>query len=199
MNQEIISGIYTLAGGVALYSAKEVIRFFVDTNLNRKQANLNNIYPIYAGVFKAAKIFIGSYATPILQPETLKYEDIRVLKQYESQEEIINVYKEYVDFRYLINLSAHLEKMRDFKKEFNNLFSVNQFCFDEQFIKKTIDIDSVMNDDLNMLEQKIQYHLDKGTIDVESKIINHSYKSKLEVYERYLEDFNKEFKKKFKI
>ena len=77
------------------------------------------------------------------------------------------------------------------------MFSVNQFCFDEQFIKKTISIDSVMSDDLNMLDQEIQSHLEKGSTDVEDKIINQSYKDKL-VYERYLDDFNKEFKKNLK-
>ncbi|QDW94291.1 hypothetical protein [Staphylococcus caprae] len=199
MNHELLGGIYTLAGGFALYTVKEIIRFIVDANLNRKQANLINIYPIYSDVYKAAKMFIGSYATPILQPETLKYEDVQVLKKYELEKEIINGYKEYIDFRYLINLSYHLEKMRGLKKEFNNLFSVNQFCFDEQFIKKTMSIDSVMSDDLNMLDQEIQSHLEKGSTDVEDKIINQSYKDKLVVYERYLDDFNKEFKKKFKI
>ena len=99
-----------------MYTVKEIIRFIVDANLNRKQANLINIYPIYSDVYKAAKMFIGSYATPILQPETLKYEDVQVLKKYELEKEIINGYKEYIDFRYLINLSYHLEKMRGLKR-----------------------------------------------------------------------------------
>ena len=48
--------------------------------------------------------------------ETLKYEDVQVLKKYELEKEIINGYKEYIDFRYLINLSYHLEKMRGLKR-----------------------------------------------------------------------------------
>ena len=55
-----------------------------------------------------------------------------------------------------------------------------------------------MSDDLNMLDQEIQSHLEKGSTDVEDKIINQSYKDKLVVYERYLDDFNKEFKKNLK-
>lgn len=199
MNNDFLTGLYTLAGGVVLYSVKEVIRFLVDTNLNRKQANLNNIYPIYSEVYKAAKIFIGSYATPILQPETLRYEDIEVMNKYSRQQEVISGYREYIDLRFLLNLSHHLEKMRDFKKEFNNAFSMNQFCFDDDFIRKTIKIDKEMSDDLNSLNHQIQYHIDNGTLDVEGKIINQRYKDKLEVYERYLDDFNKIFKKKFKI
>ncbi|MCE5023473.1 hypothetical protein RCG47_05525 [Staphylococcus simulans] len=199
MNNDFLTGLYTLAGGVVLYTVKEVIRFLVDTNLNRKQANLNNIYPIYSEVYKAAKIFIGSYATPILQPETLRYEDIEVMNKHSRQKRFIDAYKLNSDYRYLINLTHHLEKMRDFKKEFNNSFSVNQFCFDDDFIKKTKKIDAVMNSDLSYLEQQIQYHLAEVSSDIEGKIINKDYKDNLIVYERYLDDFNKVFKKKFKI
>ena len=76
-----------------MYTVKEIIRFIVDANLNRKQANLINIYPIYSDVYKAAKMFIGSYATPILQPETLKYEDVQVLKKYELEKKLLMVTK----------------------------------------------------------------------------------------------------------
>ncbi|OHS43402.1 hypothetical protein [Staphylococcus sp. HMSC65H10] len=199
MNNEFLTGLYTLAGGVVLYSVKEVIRFLVDANLNRKQANLNHIYPIYSEVFKTAKIFIGSYATPILQPETLRYEDIEVINKYSKQKDIIKAYKLYSDYRYLLNLAHHLEKMRGFKKDFNNIFSVNQFCFDDDFVEKTKKIDAVMNSDLNYLEQQIENHNKNGTSDVEDKIINQRYKDKLKVYEHYLDDFNKVFKRKFKI
>ncbi|HDI1515259.1 TPA: hypothetical protein PKR06_001961 [Staphylococcus aureus] len=42
MNEQIIGSIYTLAGGVVLYSVKEIFRYFTDSNLQRKKINLDN-------------------------------------------------------------------------------------------------------------------------------------------------------------
>ncbi|EMH2356310.1 hypothetical protein OX717_003044, partial [Staphylococcus aureus] len=55
MNEQIIGSIYTLAGGVVLYSVKEIFRYFTDSNLQRKKINLEQIYPIYLDCFKKAK------------------------------------------------------------------------------------------------------------------------------------------------
>ncbi|MCG9824542.1 hypothetical protein LHK22_09435 [Staphylococcus argenteus] len=55
MNEQIIGSIYTLAGGVVLYSVKEIFRYFTDSNLQRKKINLEQIYPIYLDCFKKAR------------------------------------------------------------------------------------------------------------------------------------------------
>lgn len=67
VNQELLNGVYTLAGGVLLYSVKEVVRFFVDSNLQRKRINLDKIYPIYLECFKKAKMMIGARIIPVDQ------------------------------------------------------------------------------------------------------------------------------------
>ncbi len=41
MNEQIIGSIYTLAGGVVLYSVKEIFRYFTDSNLHRNQFRTN--------------------------------------------------------------------------------------------------------------------------------------------------------------
>ena len=56
MNHELLGGI-CIAGGFALYTVKEIIRFIVDANLNRKQANLINIYPIYSDVYNDENVY----------------------------------------------------------------------------------------------------------------------------------------------
>ena len=40
MNQELVGSLWTLAGGVALYSIKEVVRYISDTNIQTKKINL---------------------------------------------------------------------------------------------------------------------------------------------------------------
>ncbi|EZY62962.1 hypothetical protein V061_01692 [Staphylococcus aureus R0353] len=199
MDNAFLTSVYTIAGGVALYSIKESVRFFTEARLNKKQANMNNLYPIYSEIYKAAKMFIGAYAMPLEQPDTLRCEALEVINRYFKQKEGIKGYKMFGDFRYLINLSHHLEKMRELKRGFNNVFSVNQFCFNSSFVEKTIRIIKAMNDDLNDLEKKIQHYLKEGTTDVENKLITQGYKDRLLVYEAYLDDFNQLFRKKFNI
>ncbi len=47
MNEQIIGSIYTLAGGVVLYSVKEIFRYFTDSNLQRKNQFRTNISDIF--------------------------------------------------------------------------------------------------------------------------------------------------------
>lgn len=199
MNQELLGGIYTLAGGAILYSIKEVIRFFIDNRLNRKQSNLDNLYPIYVEVFKEAKIFIGAYSTPISQPASLKIVDNDLLEKYKYSEEFMEEYKYNEDYRYIVNLNKHIDKMRAIKKDFNNAFSVNQFCFNQKFIERTISIDNKMNQDIEDLQSKVNYCGENHVANPEEYIIDKGYKDKITVYESYLDTFNKEFKKRFKI
>lgn len=199
MNQEMLSGLYTIGGGVILYSIKEIVRFFVDNKLNRKQSNLENIYPIYVEVFKAAKIFIGSYNTPITQSITLKIIDNEVVELYKDNKKFIKEYNNNESFRYIVNLNNHIDKMRSLKKDFNNVFSANQFCFNKNFIEKTIFIDHEMDEDINTLQTKVAYCGENDISNPEEYVVNNDYIEKLIVYEGYLDIFNKEFKKRFKI
>ncbi|RIM84247.1 hypothetical protein BU107_13720, partial [Staphylococcus xylosus] len=109
MNQELLGGIYTIAGGIALYSIKEIVRFFVDNKLNRKQSNLENIYPIYVEVFKAAKIFIGAYNTPLSQPVSLKVLNDELLEQFKRNKKFVKAYKDNEAYRYIVNLNKHID------------------------------------------------------------------------------------------
>ena len=199
MNQELVGSLWTLAGGVALYACKEVVRFFTDNKLNRKQANFENIYPIYVEVFKAAKIFIGSYNSPISQPTSFKIIDKEIINWYKKNKRFIKSYTEDENFRYIVNLNKHVDLMRQFKKDFNNVFSINQFCFDQTFIDKTIFIDNEMNDDIENLQNKVVFCGEHNVLNPEEYIIDNDYKKKLKVYESYLDIFNDEFKKRFKI
>ncbi|CAC6908216.1 Uncharacterised protein [Staphylococcus aureus] len=51
MNEQIIGSIYTLAGGVVLYSVKEIFRYFTDSNLQRKKnqfrTNISDIFRLF--------------------------------------------------------------------------------------------------------------------------------------------------------
>lgn len=199
MNQELLGGIYTIAGGIALYSIKEIVRFFVDNKLNRKQSNLENIYPIYVEVFKTAKIFIGAYNTPLSQPISLKIVDDELLEQFKRNKKFVKAYENNEAYRYIVNLNKHIDHMRTFKKDFNNAFSANQFCFTQKFIEKTIFIDNEMNKDIEDLQSKVAYCGENNVSDPEGYIVDEDYKNKLTVYENYLDSFNREFKKKFKI
>jgi hypothetical protein len=199
MEQEILGGFYTIAAGVVLYSGKELVRFLVDNKLNRKQSNLENIYPIYVEVFKAAKIFIGSYNTPMSQPESLKSMKDETLEQFKRNRKFIKAYKNNESYRYIVNLNYHVDSMRETKQMFNNLFSANQFCFNEDFVRKTIYICEVMDKDMDDLQSKINYCGLNNVLDPESYIIDESYKEKINVYEQYLDEFHKQFKKRFKI
>ncbi|MGW7889967.1 hypothetical protein [Staphylococcus xylosus] len=199
MNQELLGGIYTIAGGIALYSIKEIVRFFVDNKLNRKQSNLENIYPIYVEVFKAAKIFIGAYNTPLSQPVSLKVLNDELLEQFKRNKKFVKAYKDNEAYRYIVNLNKHIDQMRTLKKDFNNVFSANQFCFDQKFIDKTIFIDNEMNKDIENLQSKVAYCGENNISNPDEYIIDKEYIDKMMVYESYLDIFNKEFKKRFKI
>lgn len=188
-----------LAGGVALYSLKEVVRYFTEGNLQRKRINLENIYPIYTRVFKAAKIFIGSYTTPVFQSESLKVKEEDIIAEFKKDKIFIKTYEEDINFRYLVNLNKHIDKMRGFKKDFNNEFSSNQFCFKGKFVEKTIAIDKVMTEEIEYLQKMVNYCSDNHIKNVEEVIITDEYRQKIKIYEKYLDDFNREFNKRFKI
>ncbi|RIM85098.1 hypothetical protein BU107_12820, partial [Staphylococcus xylosus] len=96
-------------------------------------------------------------------------------------------------------LNKHIDQMRTLKKDFNNAFSANQFCFDQKFIDKTIFIDNEMNKDIENLQSKVAYCGENNVSNPEEYIIDKEYEDKMMVYESYLDIFNKEFKKRFKI
>ncbi|WP_103151308.1 hypothetical protein [Staphylococcus aureus] len=108
MNEQIIGSIYTLAGGVVLYSVKEIFRYFTDSNLQRKKINLEQIYPIYLDCFKKAKKMIGAYIIPTEQHEFLDFFDIEVFNNLDKQSK--KAYENVIGFRQMINLSNRVIK-----------------------------------------------------------------------------------------
>ncbi|WP_432202383.1 hypothetical protein [Staphylococcus warneri] len=197
MNQELIGSIWTLAGGVALYAVKEVVRYISDTNIQTKKINLEKIYPIYQECYKKAKMMIGAYIIPTDQKEFLDFFDVEVYKDLD--ETIKNLYGENIAFRQFINLSNRVQKMEEFKTDFNNEFSLNQIFFDKEFVGKTISIVKQYESDISYLKNII-YKMDeeKEYVKVES-FITPNYQRKINDYNLYLDKFEDEFRKHFKI
>lgn len=197
MNQELLSGVYTLAGGVLLYSVKEVVRFFVDSNLQRKRINLDKIYPIYLECFKKAKMMIGARIIPVDQKEFLDFFDVDVYKRLDKVSQ--KAYRDVIAFRQITNLSNRVKIMEDFKTDFNNEFSINQIFFQKSFVNETIDIVSKYEKDITYLKNIIN-NLDdeKECIRVDS-FITTEYQRKINEYNFYLGKFHEEFRKRFKV
>ena len=55
MNQELVGSLWTLAGGVALYSIKEVVIYISDTNIQTKKINLKRFILFIMSVIKKQK------------------------------------------------------------------------------------------------------------------------------------------------
>lgn len=197
MNQELVGSLWTLAGGVALYSIKEVVRYISDTNIQTKKINLEKIYPIYHECYKKAKMMIGAYIIPIDQKEFLDFFDVEIYKDLDEISK--NVYKEVIPFRQLMNLSSRVQKMEDLKTDFRNEFSVNQIFFDKDFIIETTDIVNEYEKDISSLKNVINQMNEKQEYTKVESFITPNYQRKINDYELYLDKFEDQFRKHFKI
>ncbi|MBI5975193.1 hypothetical protein [Staphylococcus canis] len=197
MNQELLGGIYTLAGGVLLYSIKEVVRFFVDSNLQRKQINLEKIYPIYLECFKKAKMMIGAYIIPVDQKEFLDFFDADIYKELDKRSQ--KAYRDIVAFRQIINLSNRVKVMEDFKMDFRNEFSINQIFFRNSFVIETIDVVSEYEKDISYLKSIINKMEAKREYISTDSFITPEYQRKINEYNLYLDKFEEEFRRHFKV
>ncbi len=197
MNQELVGSLWTLAGGVALYSIKEVVRYISDTNIQTKKINLEKIYPIYHECYKKAKMMIGAYIIPINQKEFLDFFDVEIYKDLDEISK--NVYKEVIPFRQLMNLSSRVQKMEDLKTDFRNEFSVNQIFFDKDFIIETTDIVNEYEKDISSLKNVINQMNEKQEYTKVESFITPNYQRKINDYELYLDKFEDQFRKHFKI
>lgn len=197
MNQELLGGIYTIAGGVILYSLKEVVRFFIDSNLSKTKLNLETIYPIYVECFKKAKMMIGSYIIPT---ETNNFPDSFDVEVYENLDTLEKeTYETLLSYRQYLNLFTHVQKMKNFKRDFNNEYSVNQIFFNGEFVAETVEIVQEFESDISYLDNQLEYMAQENEeVDI-NNIITKAYKDKIMKYEIYLNKFEKEFKTKFKI
>ncbi|MCJ1786307.1 hypothetical protein [Staphylococcus warneri] len=197
MNQELVGSLWTLAGGVALYSIKEVVRYISDTNIQTKKINLEKIYPIYHECYKKAKMMIGVYIIPTDQKEFLDFFDVEIYKDLDEISK--NVYKEVIPFRQLMNLSSRVQKMEDLKTDFRNEFSVNQIFFDKDFIIETTDIVNEYEKDISSLKNVINQMNEKQEYTKVESFITPNYQRKINDYELYLDKFEDQFRKHFKI
>ncbi|MEJ7441031.1 hypothetical protein WL555_02835 [Staphylococcus warneri] len=197
MNQELVGSLWTLAGGVALYSIKEVVRYISDTNIQTKKINLEKIYPIYHECYKKAKMMIGAYIIPIDQKEFLDFFDVEIYKDLDEISK--NVYKEVIPFRQLMNLSSRVQKMEDLKTDFRNEFSINQIFFDKDFIVETTDIVNEYEKDISSLKNVINQMNEKQEYTKVESFITPNYQRKINDYELYLDKFEDQFRKHFKI
>lgn len=197
MSQELLSGVYTLAGGVLLYSIKEVVRFFVDSNLQRKQINLEKIYPIYLDCFKKAKMMIGAYVIPVDQKEFLDFFDANIYKGLDKASQ--KAYRDIIAFRQMINLSNRVKVMEDFKTDFRNEFSINQIFFRNSFVIETTNIVSEYEKDISYLKNIINNMEDRKEYIRVDSFITTEYQRKINEYNFYLDKFHEEFRKHFKV
>lgn len=173
MNQEFVGSFITLAGGVALYAVKEVVRYISDTNIQTKKINLEKIYPIYQDCYKKAKMMIGMYIISTDQKEFLDFFDVEI---YSDLDEVSKkLYDEQIAFRQLINLSSRVQKMEEFKTNFNNEFSLNQIFFDKEFVVETIEIVREYEKDISYLKNIINIMNDKKQYTKVETIITSEY------------------------
>ncbi|MCE4953489.1 hypothetical protein KJC28_01080 [Staphylococcus haemolyticus] len=197
MNQEFVGSFITLAGGVALYAVKEVVRYISDTNIQTKKINLEKIYPIYQDCYKKAKMMIGTYIISTDQKEFLDFFDVEI---YSDLDEVSKkLYDEQIAFRQLINLSSRVQKMEEFKINFNNEFSLNQIFFDKEFVVETIEIVREYEKDISYLKNIINIMNDKKQYTKVETIITSEYRRKINDYNIYLDKFEDQFRKHFKI
>ncbi|HCW8172022.1 TPA: hypothetical protein OYH51_002511 [Staphylococcus aureus] len=197
MNEQIIGSIYTLAGGVVLYSVKEIFRYFTDSNLQRKKINLEQIYPIYLDCFKKAKRMIGAYIIPTEQHEFLDFFDIEVFNNLDKQSK--KAYENVIGFRQMINLSNRVKAMEDFKMSFNNEFSTNQIFFNPSFVMETIAIINEYQKDISYLKNIINKMNENRSYNHIDSFITSEYRRKINDYNLYLDKFEEQFSQKFKI
>lgn len=197
MSPEIMTSIYTIAGGTILYAIKEIVRYFTDSKLSRKKLNLETIYPIYVDCFKKAKMMIASYRIPTDSNEFLDSFNAEAHEKLERLDK--DVYEDNLFYRQYINLYAHVQKMKNFKKDFNNEFSVNQIFFNEDFIAVTVKIIQEFESDISYLNMQLELMVQKNEKIKINNLVTQSYIDKFRKYKKYLDTFEKEFKVKFKI
>lgn len=188
---------YTIAGGTVLYGAKEIVRYYTDSKLSRTKLNLETIYPIYVECFKKAKMMIGSYRIPTDSNDFLDAFDAEVYENLDTLEK--ETYENLLSYRQYLNLFTHVQKMKNFKRNFNNEFSVNQIFFNDEFVAETVKIVQEFESDISYLNSQLEYMAQENKeVDI-NNIITQVYKDKITIYELYLDNFEKEFKSKFKI
>ena len=197
MNQEIMTSIYTIAGGAFLYGVKELLRYFTDSKLSRTKLNLETIYPIYVECFKKAKMMIGSYRIPTDSNEFLDAFDAEAHGKLDMKGK--EFYENNMPYRQYINLYTRVQIMKNFKNDFNNEFSVNQIFFNGEFVAETVEIVLEFESDISYLNSQLEYMFEENQEIEINNIITQAYKDKITKYELYLDKFEKEFKSKFKI
>ena len=197
MNQELLGSLYTLAGGVFLYSVKEIVRFYVDSNLQRKSINLEKIYPIYLECFKKAKMMIGAYIMPTEEDDFLNFFDMDIYKELDRKSQ--KAYSNIIEFRQILNLANRVKIMENLKVDFRNEFSINQIFFNKAFVIETIDAVAEYEKDISYLKKVInKIELEGGSISIDS-FITSDYQKKINYYNLYLDKFEEEFRKHFKM
>lgn len=188
---------YALSTGVFLYTVKEIVRLGIDTRINVINFNLEKLYPIYLDAFGKVKFMIGHHRTPFSQKDTFQniYDD--VLNNIDKKQR--NLYINNDNYRKVMNLYRHIEKMENAKYEFNNFFSANQVFFEYEFVVETIAMVNEFESDISYLRSMVNNYMNNYENLIWSNIITDAYKHKVTQYEIYLDKFEEEFRKKFKI
>lgn len=197
LEETLITSIATLAGGTLIYVGKEVLRFIFDLNLSRKKVNIEHVYPIYLSCFKQAKKAIGARNIPNDNDKFVNIFDENTYRDLDDTQK--DIYRTNLPYRQYMNLRHRLNLLERYKTEFNNEISLNQVFFKRRFVFKTTKIVQALEDDISYLSEWLAtIEAQKQEIDM-SNIISSSYSDKLQLYEDYLDQFELEIKKQFKI
>ncbi|EES35767.1 hypothetical protein HMPREF0791_1633 [Staphylococcus epidermidis W23144] len=194
MNIEFLGSIYTLAGGVALYSIKEFVKYFSDSKLHRKKLNLEKLYPIYLECFKKARTMINSY---FINKEKLDLNDIEISAGLNDVNK--ESYDNDINYRQRINLSNKVKNMEALKNDFSDVFNINKIFFNNDFVAKTFDIINEFERDISYLKNIITNMENSNEYFKIESFITPEYQRKINDYIFYLDQFEDEFKKHFKI
>ncbi|MEB5793760.1 hypothetical protein BUZ54_03735 [Staphylococcus hominis] len=186
-----------LITGVVLYGSKEWIRLYVDTRIANTKLNLETLYPIYTECFISVKKMIGAYRTPFTQEGTFERVNQDLLK--DLNQEYQDLYLQNINYRKLLSLKQHIRLMEELKHDFNNIFSTNQVFFDYDFVAKTIECVHEYESDLSYLNNMVDFYVDNEENLNFENIFTHEYKRKVLYYERYLDSFEDQFRKRFKL
>lgn len=186
-----------LITGIILYASKEWIRLYIDTKIETTKINLETLYPIYTECFMSVKKMIGAYRTPFTQENTFEKVDKCVSEKLDR--ESYNLYIQNVKYRKFISLIHHIEVMEDLKHNFNNLFSTNQVFFDYNFVTITLECVNEYEKDLSYLYNIVEFYENNVEKLNFENIFTPEYKRKVLYYEQYLDSFEDQFRKRFKL
>ena len=108
-------------------------------------------------------------------------------------------YDNDINYRQRINLSNKVKNMEALKNDFSDVFNINKIFFNNDFVAKTFDIINEFERDISYLKNIITNMENSNEYFKIESFITPEYQRKINDYIFYLDQFEDEFKKHFKI